>query len=74
MKANTFIQKDYEHKSDWTIGQNKPNSNPISNAEKRTKEAQKKKMVSGTILRLWVAGKIDFLDGCDILYLWKISI
>ncbi len=46
---------------------NKPNSNPISNAGKRTKEAQKKKRVSGTFLRLSVAGKIDFLDGCDIL-------
>ena len=29
MKANTFTQKDYENKSDWTIGQNKPNSNTI---------------------------------------------
>jgi len=28
MNANTFTQKDYENKSDWTIGQNKPNSNP----------------------------------------------
>ncbi len=32
--------------------QNKPNSNPISKAEKRTKEAKKKKRVSGTFLRL----------------------
>ena len=29
MNANVFITKDYENKSDWTIGQNKPNSNPI---------------------------------------------
>jgi len=36
-------------------------------AEKRTKEAQKKKRASGTFLRLWVDGKIDFLDGCDII-------
>jgi len=43
-------------------------------AGKRTKEAEKKKRASGPFLRLWVAGKIDFLDGCDILYLWEISI
>jgi hypothetical protein len=29
MNANTFTQEDYENKSNWTIGQNKPNSNPI---------------------------------------------
>jgi hypothetical protein len=67
MNVNTYTQKYYENKSNWTLGQNKPNSNPISNAGKRTKEAKKKKRVSGTFLRLWVAGKIDFLDGCDIL-------
>ncbi len=27
--ANVFITMDYEIKSDWTIGENKPNSNPI---------------------------------------------
>ncbi len=25
----SFYTKDYENKSDWTIGENKPNSNPI---------------------------------------------
>jgi len=29
MNANIFITKDYENKSNWTLGQNKPNSNPI---------------------------------------------
>ena len=29
MNANVFITKDYENISDWTLGQNKPNSNPI---------------------------------------------
>ena len=29
MSANAFSQMDYENISDWTIGQNKPNSNPI---------------------------------------------
>jgi len=49
-------------------------TNPISNRRETTKGAKKKKRVSGTFLRLWIAGKIDFLDGCDILYLWEISI
>jgi len=29
MNANVFIKKDYENISDWALGQNKPNSNPI---------------------------------------------
>ncbi len=29
MNVNIFLQMDYENISDWTIGQNKPNSNPI---------------------------------------------
>ncbi len=29
MNVNIYTRKDYENKSDWTIGQNKPNSNPI---------------------------------------------
>jgi len=41
-------------------------SNPISKAGKRTKETEKNMMLE-TFLRLWLAGKIDFLDGCDIL-------
>ncbi len=45
----------------------KPKQTQFQTAEKRTKEAKKKKSVSGTFLRLLVAGKIDFLDGCDIL-------
>ena len=36
-------------------------------AGKRTKEAKKKKRISGTFLRLWLDGEIDFLDGCDII-------
>ncbi len=56
---------------------NKPNSNTIKPNFKRRETNQisgKKKNVSGTFLRLWIAGKIDFLDGCDIIYLWEISI
>ncbi len=29
MNVKTYNTKDYENKRDWTIGQNKPNSNPI---------------------------------------------
>ena len=28
MNVNTYIRKDYENKRDWTLGENKPNSNP----------------------------------------------
>jgi hypothetical protein len=28
MNANVFITKDYENISDWTLGENKPNSKP----------------------------------------------
>ncbi len=67
MSANVFVTKDYENETAFRPQKNKPNSNPISNAEKRTKEAKKKKRVSGSFLRVWFAGKIDFLDGCDML-------
>jgi len=29
MNANLFVTKDYENDSNWTLGENKPNSNPI---------------------------------------------
>jgi hypothetical protein len=29
MNVNIYNTTDYENLSDWTIGQNKPNSNPI---------------------------------------------
>jgi len=29
MNANLYNTTDYENKHNWTIGQNKPNSNPI---------------------------------------------
>ncbi len=29
MNVSIYLQTDYENKHDWTIGQNKPNSNPI---------------------------------------------
>ncbi|HUU15662.1 MAG TPA: hypothetical protein VMW72_00815 [Sedimentisphaerales bacterium] len=30
MNINLLITKDYENIANWTLGQNKPNSNPIS--------------------------------------------
>jgi hypothetical protein len=29
MNVNSLITIDYENKSNWTLGENKPNSNPI---------------------------------------------
>jgi len=29
MNVNTYTRKYYENKRDWTLGENKPNSNPI---------------------------------------------
>ncbi len=29
MNVKSYNTKDYENKSNWTLGQNKPNSNPI---------------------------------------------
>jgi len=29
MNVTSLITKDYENKSNWTLGENKPNSNPI---------------------------------------------
>ncbi len=29
MNVNTYNTKNYENKRDWTIGESKPNSNPI---------------------------------------------
>jgi len=35
MNVNIFSTKTYENKSNWTLGENKPNSNPIkSNCRK----------------------------------------
>ncbi len=28
MKVTLYITRDYENKSNWTLGENKPNSNP----------------------------------------------
>ena len=29
MNVSSVLTRDYENKSNWTLGQNKPNSNPI---------------------------------------------
>ncbi len=37
MNVNIFPQMAYENKSNWTLGQNKPNTNPIKANLKRAK-------------------------------------
>ncbi|MHC4792306.1 MAG: hypothetical protein ACYS8Y_12910 [Planctomycetota bacterium] len=37
--AKYVFKKDYENKSNWTLGENKPNSNPIK-ANKMPKQTQ----------------------------------
>ena len=37
MNVNSLITMDYENISDWTLGENKPNSNPIKPNLKRAK-------------------------------------
>jgi len=34
MNVSIFTQMHYENLSDWTLGENKPNSNPISKKPK----------------------------------------
>jgi hypothetical protein len=43
MNVNLYVIEDYENETAIRLRKNKPNSNPISNAEKRTKEANKEK-------------------------------
>jgi hypothetical protein len=65
MNANLYVIEDYENETAFRLQKNKPKTNPISRADKRTKETGKK--ISATFLRLLLAGEIDFLDGCDII-------
>ncbi len=37
MNANLYITRDYERKRNWTLGESKPNSNPIKPNLKRAK-------------------------------------
>ena len=37
MNVNLYNTTDYERKSNWTLGENKPNSNPIKPNLKRAK-------------------------------------
>jgi hypothetical protein len=40
MNVNLLITTDYENISDWTLGQNKPNSNPIKPCPERSRMGQ----------------------------------
>ena len=37
MNVNSLLTTDYENKSNWTLGQNKPNSNPIKPNPRKVK-------------------------------------
>ncbi|MBA7622503.1 hypothetical protein ES703_29880 [subsurface metagenome] len=41
MNINLYVTKDYENKSNWTLGENKPNSNPIR-TQSNPKQTQNK--------------------------------
>jgi len=70
MNVNSLITKDYRKNDAFAVQKNKPNQTqfkPNFNRRETNQRSGMKKRVSGTFLRLWVDGKIDFLDGCDIL-------
>jgi hypothetical protein len=52
MNVNLYVLKDYENETAFRPRKNKANSNPISNAGKRTKEAKKKKVGPQELLRV----------------------
>ncbi len=54
MNANLYNTRDYERKRDWTLGQNKPNSNPIK------PNFQKAKMNINSIITKDYRKKDDF--------------
>ncbi len=52
MNVNLYVIEDYENETAFRLQKNKPKQTQFQTAEKRTKEDQKKKRVSGTFLRL----------------------
>ncbi len=54
MNVNLYNTTDYERKRDWTLGQNKPNSNPIK------PNLQKAKMNINSIITKDYRKKDDF--------------
>ena len=40
MNVNKVLTKDYENKSNWTLGENKPNTNPIQSQTKPISKAK----------------------------------
>ncbi len=55
MNLNLYNTRDYERKRDWTLGQNKPNSNPIK------ANFQKAKMNINSIITKDYRKKDDFV-------------
>ncbi len=44
MNVSILLQTAYENKRDWTLGENKPNSNPIKPNPERSRMGRKAKM------------------------------
>ncbi len=74
-KANIFkdkinvrldSQKDYENISRRGLRKSKPKQTQFQNPRNEPKKRKEKEGVRNFFAG-WVAGKIDFLDGCDIL-------
>jgi len=47
MNVNTYNTTDYENKRNWTLGQNKPNSNPIQTQSPKSQNECKLKFYKG---------------------------
>jgi len=58
MNVKSFHTVDYENKSNWTLGENKPNSNPIRTQSKPIKPKTKPKRTQNK------PNQSQFLTGC----------
>ncbi len=67
MNANVFITTDYENISDWTLGQNKPNSNPIK------PNLRKAKMNVNSLITKDYRKKADFVVRINKPNFFKVS-
>ncbi len=64
MNVNLYNTTNYEEKSDWTPGENKPNSKPIGEDKYKTKDPRHKTKDTGLESEVWGLksgrkGKID---------------
>jgi len=66
MNVSIFSKEDYENISDWTIGQNKPNSNPIKACPERSRMGQFPKVQN----EQWFKAKVNFPDTIMVPFPW----